>query len=111
MTDCIFCQIIAKKLPADIKQEHEDFIVIQDLYPKAPVHWLIIPKIHIPSLNELTKEHSSLVMNTLLHFKSISNLAGLTTGYRTIVNTGKGGGQVVPHIHFHMIGGGEATGF
>lgn len=110
MPNCIFCDIIVKKTPADIKLEEKDFIVIQDLFPKAKIHWLIIPKPHIPSLNELSIGNKDLIINMLLMFKKIAEQAGLTTGYRTIINTGRGGGQEIDHLHFHMLGGGSIPG-
>lgn len=111
MNDCLFCNIIEKKINADIVHEDEACIVIKDINPKASIHWLLIPKPHIPSLNELAPEHTQVIMSTLLNFKSIAQQAGLTDGYRTIINTGPGGGQEIPHIHFHLLGGNKLPGF
>jgi histidine triad (HIT) family protein len=102
--DCIFCKIIKGDIPGDKVYETDNILVIRDINPHAPVHDLIIPKKHIVSLNELTDE--KIAAELLLSVKKVAEIEGiLGSGYRLISNTGKNGGQLVPHLHFHLLGG------
>lgn len=106
MADCIFCQIVAKKIPADVKYEDEHILVFPDIAPKAPIHWLIIPKKHVGSMQELTAEDSALVGHLFTQVPKIAQLAGVDkTGHRIVSSTGFDGGQTVPHLHVHLFGG------
>jgi histidine triad (HIT) family protein len=107
--NCIFCQIIAKQLPTDILYEDQFVIVFKDIRPKARVHLLIIPKEHIQSLAHFPKEKATLAAHMLLLLPSLALTQGLETGFRTVINTGSGGGQEIDHIHFHLLGGGVYT--
>ena len=104
--DCIFCQIIAGGIPGDILYQDEEAIVFRDIYPQAPTHLLIIPKRHIPSLTYLSEEdiplmgHMVNIANQLAKKESIAD-----SGYRLVINCGEQGGQLVPHLHMHLIGG------
>ncbi|MDA8390109.1 MAG: histidine triad nucleotide-binding protein [Gammaproteobacteria bacterium] len=111
MTDCIFCQIVANSIPVPRLYEDEQLIVIADKYPKAPVHVLIIPKTHIASLDELTPEHEPLMGHAMTILPQIARGQGLEKGFRTIINTGYGGGQEIFHLHIHLLGGGRLPGF
>ncbi len=104
MTDCIFCKIIQKQTPTDFIFEDEHLVVFKDIYPKARTHLLIVPKVHIKSLAEITEAEASLMSHMLLTIPKLSKTAGLQ-GFRTVINTGKEGGQVIDHLHFHLLGG------
>lgn len=109
MSDCIFCKIIEKSIPSETLYEDEHLVAFKDIFPKAPVHILIVPKLHIPSLNELSKKDSELIAHLMLKLPLIAQEQGLTKGYRTVINTGSGGGQEVFHLHVHLLGGGNKT--
>ncbi len=104
--DCIFCKIVAGAIPARKIHEDDDVIAFHDIHPAAPVHFLIVPKLHIASLAEAETQHASLLGRILLLAPKLAKEQGLHTGFRTIINTGKGGGQEVMHLHVHIIGGG-----
>jgi len=111
MNDCIFCKIAGGAIPSDRVYEDEQLVVFKDIYPKAPVHLLMVPRQHVESLNDLTPEHDGLMAHMLRTLPEVARSAGLTDGYRTIINTGRGGGQEVPHLHMHILGGGRLPGF
>jgi len=111
MNDCIFCKIAAGTIPSDRMYEDEQVMVFKDIYPKAPVHLLMVPRQHVESLNDLTPAHDALMAHMLRTLPEVARRAGLTDGYRTIINTGRGGGQEVPHLHMHILGGGRLPGF
>lgn len=105
MSDCIFCQIIAKKIPAKFEYENDSFMAIQDINPQAPVHLLILPKKHISDINALKKEDASLVGNMILCAKELAYQKKVEAGYRLVFNNGAQAGQSVFHIHLHVLGG------
>jgi histidine triad (HIT) family protein len=106
MTDCIFCQIINKTAPATILHEDEDCIVIQTIQPLSPIHLLIIPKRHIASVNELDEADAALTGRLILTAKAMAQKFGVAeSGYRLAINTGRGGGQSVAHLHIHLLAG------
>ncbi|MCL1919260.1 MAG: histidine triad nucleotide-binding protein [Peptococcaceae bacterium] len=106
MDDCIFCKIVRKEIPADVCYEDEHVIAFKDINPVAPVHILVVPKEHIVSLNEATPENADIFGHMAVVIKQVSCEAGVAeSGYRVVINTGKDGGQVVHHIHAHVIGG------
>ena len=111
MSDCLFCRIVAGKVPSDRVYEDSQVVVFRDIYPKAPVHLLVVPRVHFASLNELTPEHDSLMAHMLRLLPQLARQQGLDTGFRTIINTGPGGGQEIPHLHIHILGGGRLPGF
>lgn len=101
---CIFCKIIAGDIPSQKIYETDNIIVIKDINPHAPVHDLIIPKKHVASLNEL--EEPEIASEMLLVVKKIAEMEKIAgSGYRLIANTGKNGGQLIDHLHFHVLGG------
>ena len=110
MADCIFCKIAAGDIPAARVYEDEHCIAFRDLYPKAPVHVLLIPRAHIAGLDALTSGHDALMAHMLRCLPQIARALGLAEGFRTIVNTGRGGGQEVFHLHFHLLGGDRLPG-
>lgn len=111
MTDCIFCKIAAGDIPVDKVYEDEQVVVFRDINPKAPVHLLLVPRLHIPSLEELSPEHDSLMAHMMHLLPQLAKAQGLESGFRTIINTGKGGGQEVFHLHIHLLGGSSLPGF
>jgi len=111
MTDCLFCKIIAGDIPSNKVYEDEQLYVFDDIAPKAQVHILVIPKIHITSLDDVTTEHQDLVATMMLKLPELAQLQGLSDGFRTIINTGPGGGQEVGHLHMHILGGEDLPGF
>jgi len=111
MNDCLFCKIIAADIPADIVYQDDKILVFKDINPKADTHLLMIPKQHIESLNELTTTDNDLIAYMMLKLPELARQQGLTDGFRTIINTGKGGGQEVFHLHIHLLGGNNLPGF
>ncbi len=103
--ECIFCEIVSGKIATDIVYQDEDFIAFRDIHPQAPKHLVIIPKAHIPSLNQLKTEHRNLMGGLILLARELANQEGIGTGYRLSISCGAEGGQVVPHLHLHLIGG------
>lgn len=111
MTDCLFCKILDGEVPSDKIYEDDMVYVFRDIYPKADVHLLIIPRIHVASLNELDESHDKVMAHMMRLLPKLAKEQGLDTGYRTIINTGKGGGQEVFHLHLHLMGGSHLPGF
>jgi histidine triad (HIT) family protein len=103
MSDCIFCKIIAGEIPSTKRYEDDDVIAFNDLYPQAPVHFLVVPKLHIPCAADITPENSDCVAKC---FEVIAKLGkDLGTGFRVINNCGEDAGQSVRHLHFHVLAG------
>lgn len=111
MTDCLFCKIVTGDIPSSKVYEDDEIFAFKDLYPKAEVHVLVIPKVHIESLDHVTNEHQALTSKMLAKLPDIAREQGLDTGFRTIINTGPGGGQEVGHLHMHILGGKDLPGF
>jgi histidine triad (HIT) family protein len=106
MSDCLFCKIIAKTIPATIVHEDEQVLAFRDISPKAPTHILIIPKKHIATLNDINSDDKNLVGHILLIAKQLARNEGLADdGYRLVMNCNADGGQTVFHIHLHLLGG------
>ncbi len=105
----IFSKIIAREIPADILFEDELCLAFRDIRPQAPTHFLVIPKKEIVSLAELSDEDESIVGRCLMVAARVAAEQGLDGGYRLIANTGSDGGQEVPHLHFHVLGGRKLT--
>lgn len=104
--NCLFCRIINGEVPANIIYQDQDIIAFDDIYPKAPEHKLIIPRKHIATINDLSIEDMSLVGKmTLVAQKLAKNLNIAESGYRIIINCNKDGGQIVYHLHMHLMGG------
>ena len=108
---CVFCRIVARESPADIEYEDDDVLAFKDLYPKAPVHVLIVPKRHIESIAGLEPEDEMVAGHCVRVARLLAERAGYgELGYRLSCNTGPEGGQVVYHLHFHLTAGHLTTG-
>lgn len=115
LDNCIFCKIIARKIPADIVFEDDDVLAFKDIHPVAPVHLLLIPKKHLASLADCALDDTSLLGKMLLRAPQLAKEAGcelavdaagtVSGGFKTQINTGPDGGQEVYHLHLHIIGG------
>ena len=104
--DCVFCQIVAGKLPGDILYQDEEVMAFRDIHPVAPTHVLIIPKRHISSLAQMADEETPLIGKMTQVANQLAREEGISeSGYRLVISSGKDGGQVVPHLHMHLIGG------
>jgi len=104
--DCIFCQIVAGKVPSEIVYQDEEVIAFRDINPQAPVHLIIIPKRHIPSLTHLSEAEAPLIGHMVSIANQLAKGEGIfESGYRLAVNCGEQGGQLVPHLHMHLLGG------
>ncbi|MBT3189969.1 MAG: histidine triad nucleotide-binding protein [Anaerolineae bacterium] len=104
--NCIFCKIIAKEAPAEILYSDEFVTAFRDIQPAAPIHILIVPNKHIPSLNEVTPEDEILIGHLHTVAQKLAKEEGIAErGYRVVINTGKEGGQMVYHLHLHLMGG------
>jgi histidine triad (HIT) family protein len=106
MPDCVFCRIAAGEIPARVVLEDEEILAFRDQNPQAPVHVLVIPRRHVPSLEGLADEDRDLGGRLVLAARDVAREEGLADGgYRVVVNTGEEGGQAVGHIHLHVLGG------
>ncbi len=111
MEDCIFCKIAAGKIPGDKVYEDEAVFAFRDIHPQAPVHILIIPRKHHASLGDMGEKEEALLGRMLLTASRIALQEGIAgSGYRLIINTGPDGGQVVRHLHLHLLGGRQMDG-
>lgn len=108
VADCIFCKIVAEEIPARIIYQDDELIAIEDINPAAPVHILLIPRKHIPSLNEAGLDDADIFGHLQLTAARIANGQGIAaSGYRLVSNCGEWGGQTVMHVHYHLLGGRE----
>lgn len=106
MTDCLFCKMVSKEIPTTIVYEDEDVLAFNDIVPKAPVHVLIIPKKHIESLAAATEEDARILGKLQMVAHRLAEELGIAeSGYRVLTNSGKDSGQVVFHLHYHLVGG------
>ncbi|BAF59065.1 diadenosine tetraphosphate (Ap4A) hydrolase and other HIT family hydrolases [Pelotomaculum thermopropionicum SI] len=106
MQDCIFCKIVNRELPSDVVYENEDILVFKDIKPEAPVHLLLIPKKHIPSLLDLSEEDAGVIGQIQLAASRLAREMGLAErGFRLVNNCGRDSGQVVMHVHYHLLAG------
>lgn len=103
--DCIFCQIARHEIPAQIEYENDEFIAFRDIHPKAPIHILIIPKKHLTSVAELKDNDQDLIGSLILRARDIAQAKGLKNGFRLVSNSGPDAGQIIFHLHFHLLGG------
>ena len=108
-SDCLFCKIVAGSIPAKREYEDSDVLAFADIGPKAPAHFLIIPKKHIASLAETVEEDTPLLGKLMAAATDLAQTKGLSGGYRVVVNTGDDGGQTVHHLHLHLLGGRQMT--
>ncbi|MEK7519927.1 MAG: histidine triad nucleotide-binding protein [Patescibacteria group bacterium] len=104
MTDCIFCKVIAKELPSRTVFEDDGVMAFYDINPKAPVHALVVPKKHIVSINDLREEDTDVIARVMRAAPAVAEKLGVRqSGYKLVFNVGRGGGQVVDHIHMHVL--------
>ena len=105
MENCIFCKIVAGEIPSPRLYEDDKMIVIRDIEPKAKLHYLCIPKIHFALLSEMDEAKAEIVKHCFATIPTLEETLGLQDGYRVIINQGVNGGQTVPHLHIHLLGG------
>jgi len=103
---CIFCEIVARRAPASIVHEDDETMAFKDIHPQAPIHVLVIPKLHIASVNDLEEQHIALMGKLFLVVKYLAAQWNIVAqGYRLRVHVGRGGGQLIDHIHMHLLSG------
>ncbi|KAA6457196.1 histidine triad nucleotide-binding protein [Acidobacteria bacterium AB60] len=107
--DCLFCKIVAGKIPAKLIHDDEHCIAFLDINPQAPTHFLVVPREHVASLARGGSSHTALFGHLLTTASAIARDRGLANGYRVVVNTGPDGGQTVDHLHVHVLGGRHLT--
>jgi len=106
MEKCVFCEIVAGRIPSDIIYQDEDFVAFRDIHPLAPVHIVIVPKTHISSLAEVGEQQEGLMGRLILVAVKLAEERGIAEkGYRLAMNCGPEGGQIIPHLHLHLLGG------
>lgn len=111
MADCIFCKIAAGEIPSKLVYEDDLVVAFPDIHPAAPVHLLVVPRKHVQSVAHLADSDQELAGRLLLVARTVAAQAGVAeSGYRVIINIGDEGGQTVPHLHVHVIGGRQLTG-
>jgi len=104
--ECVFCKIAHHEIPASVRFEDDEMIAFDDMNPSAPIHVLLIPKLHLASLVHTTIDHQELLGKLLYRCKLLADELNISdSGYRVIINTGEWGGQVVSHLHLHILGG------
>lgn len=104
--DCLFCKIINGEIGSEKVYENDYVYAFKDIHPVAPVHVLVIPKIHIANMNEINEENGEYIKHIYIAIKEIAKMLNIDEpGYRVICNCGEDGGQVVHHLHFHLLGG------
>lgn len=109
--DCIFCSITNGQLESTILYQDDVVFVINDIHPKAKVHMLVIPKQHIVTFNDFSEANANIMSNVAIAVKEVTEQAGIAeSGYKVISNNGAHGGQVVQHLHFHVLGGESIKG-
>ncbi|HEX7455118.1 MAG TPA: histidine triad nucleotide-binding protein [Gallionella sp.] len=106
MNECLFCKIARGEIPCSKVYEDDEVLAFHDINPVAPVHFMLIPKLHLASLADAEEIHATLLGKLLLLAPRLAKEQGLDHGFRTVINTGRGGGQEVFHLHIHVIGGG-----
>ena len=105
MENCLFCKIIAGELPSTKVYEDDTILAFRDIAPQVPVHVLVVPKAHIEDCNGITAENSAVIAHIFEVIPEIAKAEGLVNGYRVASNCGPDSGQMVPHLHFHILGG------
>lgn len=106
MDNCLFCRIVNREIPSRIVYEDDLVLGFNDIEPQAPVHVLLIPKVHVESINDIGKEHGELIAHLTSVVPQVADKMGIKdSGYRVVVNCGKDGGQTVSHLHYHILGG------
>ncbi len=110
-SDCLFCKIINRELPSDIVFEDEELLAFNDISPQAPTHMLIIPKVHVATVNDLTEADAGLLGKLVLRARTLADENGIAkSGFRLVLNCNGEGGQTVYHLHMHLLGGRQLRG-
>lgn len=104
-SECLFCQIVAGKTPSDQVASDGGVIAFRDIAPRAPVHVLVVPERHIGSAHELNDADADLLVGCFRLARTVAEQEGIADGYRITTNIGSRGGQAIPHLHFHVLGG------
>ena len=106
MEKCVFCRIVAGEIASDVVYQDKDFFAFRDISPQAPKHIVVIPRVHIASVTELTEKERELMGGLIILAKNLAEQEGIgQSGYRLAINCGHEGGQMVPHLHLHLLGG------
>jgi histidine triad (HIT) family protein len=106
--DCLFCKIISHEIPSEFLYEDDNYVVFKDINPAAPVHLLLVPKKHIRSINDLKEGDENIISGLFMIAKDMAKEQGVNeSGYKLLFNVEKGGGQLIFHIHLHLLGGWE----
>lgn len=105
MDNCVFCSILSGKIPSAIVYQDDDCIIINDIAPKAKLHYLMIPREHYPLLDELDDKRAETLARMFKKLKELRPVLHLKEGYRLVINQGEYAGQTVPHLHIHILGG------
>ncbi len=105
MSGCIFCDIVQELIPAKLLHQDERAIAFHDIAPKAPTHFLVVPRAHLADLDDAAPDHAELLGHLLLVAKDVASKSGLANGYRVVINRGSDAGQTVHHLHLHVLGG------
>ncbi len=111
MAECIFDQIASGKIPSDVVYQDDTVLAFKDIHPKAPIHVLIIPKKHITSMAEITKEDLPVIGHMMEVANIVAQQLGAGNSYKLVINTGGNAGQVVMHLHMHLLAGKQIPGF
>jgi histidine triad (HIT) family protein len=109
MDKCLFCSIVTREVPAQLIYEDDQAVAFKDIDPKAPTHVLIVPRKHIAGLSAASDEDGAVLGHLQLVARKIAEKGGISDGFRVVVNNGKGAGQTVFHIHYHLLGGRKLT--
>ncbi len=110
MDNCVFCKIVRGEIPSKRIYQDDEVIAFHDIRPIAPVHFMVVPITHVASLAHITDEHRALMGKIMVIAARLAKEQGCADGFRTIINTGRVGGQEVHHLHLHVVGGGEPLG-
>ena len=106
MADCLFCRMASGEMPVDKLHDDDLLFAIRDINPRAPVHFMVIPKEHIPTLADLTQDHAALLYRMVAVARDVAAKEGIAErGYRAVINVGREGGQAIFHLHLHVLGG------
>lgn len=110
MQDCVFCKIVRKEIPATVVYENDQVLAFDDIEPLAPVHVLIVPKLHIPTLMDINEDNRYLLDAMFQAVQEVAVIKGIDmSGFRTVINCNREGGQIIFHLHLHVLGGRKLT--
>lgn len=104
-SECLFCRIVAGDDPAEIVAREDGIVAFRDIFPRAPVHILVVPEEHLDSAHDLTDQHADLLSRMFRVAREVATAEGTQHGYRIVTNIGSEGGQAIPHLHLHVLGG------